>query len=142
MLKSSKLILHNGKVVEAHDDTVKVMIQSASACSSCHSKDACPVSETEQKVIEIKNTTESFSPGDDVIVYFEQAIGFHALFLGYLFPFIILFSVLLISFSLTGKELVSGILALFVLLPYYLGLYLFRDKIKKSFLFKIVKKDI
>ena len=142
MLKSSELIWHDGKVIETHKDRVKVVIESTSACSDCHSKEACPISETERKVIEVKDIIEDFLLGDEVIVYFEEKMGFLALLLGYIIPFVILFSVLLTSFAITGKELESGIFSIVILIPYYFGLYLFRNKIQKSFIFKVSKKNI
>ena len=142
MVKSSELIWHDGKVIEASGDSVKVVIESSSACSLCHNKKECPVSEIEHKVVEIKNVAQDFSLGDEVLVYFEKSVGFRALLLGYLIPFSILFVVLMLSFGLTGNELLSGIFAVSTLIPYYFGVYLFRNKIKKSFAFKISKKNI
>lgn len=141
MLQSSELIWHKGKVLEAQENNVKVVIENVSACSHCHGKKACPVSDTEYKIVEVNDATESFSPGDDVVVYFEESIGFRALFLGYLVPFVILFSALLAFFSLTGNELKSGISAVSILIFYYFGLYIFRSKIAKSFTFKILRKN-
>ena len=142
MVKSSELIWHDGKIIEVSGDSVKVVIESSSACSLCHNKKECPVSEIEHKVVEIKNVAQDFSLGDEVLVYFEKSVGFRALLLGYLIPFAILFVVLMLSFGLTGNELLSGIFAVSTLIPYYFGVYLFRNKIKKSFAFKISKKNI
>jgi sigma-E factor negative regulatory protein RseC len=52
-------------------------------------------------------------------------------------PFILVFATLLIAVPLTQSEGLSGILSLAVLIPYYAALYFFRNKIKRSFEFKI-----
>jgi sigma-E factor negative regulatory protein RseC len=72
-----------------------------------------------------------------VTVLFRESSGMKALVLGYMLPFLILMITLVVAISVTGNEILAGILALLMLVPYYLTLYLLKDKIKQTFTFKL-----
>ncbi|MFC2152872.1 SoxR reducing system RseC family protein, partial [Bacteroidota bacterium] len=63
------------------------------------------------------------------------------LFLGYVLPFILVLSLLIVLTTITENEAVAGISALAILVPYYLILFLLKDKIRKKFTFTINKID-
>ncbi len=67
----------------------------------------------------------------------QQSLGFRALFLGYVLPFVILVVVLFIAMEITQNDLFSGLLGLATLIPYYLILYLMKDKLQKTFAFSL-----
>jgi sigma-E factor negative regulatory protein RseC len=69
----------------------------------------------------------------------QRDSGYKALLLGYVLPFILLMIVLITFLSIEGSELLAGILALLILVPYYTGLYFLRDRIKKTFSFSVSK---
>ena len=133
------MIEHKGIVESINDGIIKVKIVSSSACLSCYAKGTCPVSESVNKIIEVKNLGEDYSVNDQVKVILQESSGFYALFFGYLLPFLILIITLPTVLNFTKNELASGIISLAVLFPYYLSLYFFRDKLKKVFSFKIQK---
>ncbi len=140
-MKSVKQIEHKGIIEKTYKNKIVVAILAQSACMSCRLKNNCSVSDTEKKTIEIFTVNpENYSAGETVIVYFKQSLGFRALLLGYLLPFIIVISVLLITVSITDNEGVSGLAALVSLIPYYLILHLKRNKIKNTFSFSIKKQ--
>jgi sigma-E factor negative regulatory protein RseC len=56
---------------------------------------------------------------------------------GYLLPFIIVLITLIVSSSLTNNEITAGLLALLVLIPYYITLYFYRNYLKKVFKFEV-----
>jgi len=114
-----------------------VNIVSQSACSSCHAKGACSVSDVEDKEIEISNYLGHFLPGQEVNVTFNQSQGFTAVFWGYIFPFILVMATLIISNIFVHNELISGLLSLAILIPYYITLYFFRHYLKKMFKFEV-----
>jgi sigma-E factor negative regulatory protein RseC len=132
-----KKIEHLGRIHQVSGDTIKVNLINVAACSSCHVKGACSVSDVDNKVIEVANTGAAFKPGDSVKVAFNESQGVKALFLGYIIPFIVLMVVLIIAWYLTGNELATALLALGSLIPYYMGLTLFRKKLENTFTFKI-----
>ena len=46
---------------------------------------------------------------------------------------------LIIVMAVTEREGVAGISGVLILMPYYLGLFLFKDKVKEKFEFKLRK---
>ncbi len=130
-------ISHKGIIKELSDKRIIVGIINESACASCHAKGACTVADMEDKDIEIHHFEGDFRVGQQVDVVGKTSQGFKALFYGYLFPFILLMIVLIISITITGNEGLSGLLALGITIPYYFIIYLFRDKLKGNFEFEI-----
>lgn len=131
-------IEHKGIVVGIVENIVKVNILAQSACSACHAKGACNVSDVEEKQIEILSN-QNFTIGENVNVIMQKALGFKALIYGYLIPFIFVLLALIVSSAITENEAISGIISLLVLIPYYLVLFLLRNRFKKEFSFKISK---
>jgi sigma-E factor negative regulatory protein RseC len=130
-------ISHKGIVKDFSENGVIVSILSESACSACHAKGMCSVSDTAEKEVEVAHYQGEYHIGQQVIVYTSTSQGFRALFLAYILPFILMMTVLITSLNLTGSEGWSGLLSVAMLIPYYLFLYLFRNKLKRSFDFKI-----
>lgn len=136
-----KIIEHEGVVTARKNGILTIEIQVSSACGSCHAKNSCMVSETDQKHISVKDTGK-YQIGDSVIVLFEERQGLKAVFLGYLLPFLIVFISLIICVNIFNSEVAAGLTALLFLVPYYLALYIFRDKIKKNFMFQLKEKNL
>ncbi len=134
---AGSVISHKGLVKEVTDNFIIVSILNHSACSSCHAAGACSVADLKEKEIEIPFYKANYSPGDEVTVLFKESAGFTALFFGYVFPFIIVLITLITMFSVTGNEGVSGLLAIGVLIPYYITLYFLRHYLKKVFKFEL-----
>jgi sigma-E factor negative regulatory protein RseC len=133
------VIDHEGIVEELVDNTAKVVIDSQSACAACHAKGACSVADVEEKIIEVRSTdNQKYKKGDKVDVGIKRSLGSRAVFLGYFLPFMILVLALIILLAITDNELLSGILSIVLLVPYYLILYIMRDKLKKTFEFTIL----
>jgi sigma-E factor negative regulatory protein RseC len=131
------LLRHTGIVKEVTSTSLIVSIVNQSACSTCHAKGACSVSDIQEKEIEVTTWKRTYQPGAMVTVFFRESSGMRALLLGYMLPLVLLILTLVITFTVTGNEILSGLLALLVLLPYYLTLYLLKDKIKQSFTFEL-----
>ncbi len=141
-MTTDKVVEHSGIVTRIEGGKVQVSLINVSACASCHAKGICAVSESEQKLIDINNFThipDQYQVGESVKVSLQQAVGFKALLLGYIIPFLLVFITLVITWSVTGNEAWSGLLSLFMLLPYYGLLKLFNNKLKKTFSFTISK---
>lgn len=132
-------IEHKGIVKNITEKSLKVSIISTSACLSCSAKGICNVSDVEEKEVEIKSYEGDYKEGEEVKVYYKQVLGFRALFLGYILPFLIIFITLIISLIITKHEGLSGLIALFSLIPYYVILYLRKDKINDKFSFSVKK---
>ena len=130
-------IRHTGFVKRVTNDSLIVNIVSQSACSSCHAQGACSVADFQDKEIEISNFSGQYTPGQQVTVIFQQTQGYTAIFWSYILPFIVVFITLIVAVSVTSNELVGGLLAIAVLIPYYITLYFFRHLLKKVFKFEV-----
>lgn len=137
---SQNELVHKGVVKSMDDKIIKVSIIAESACASCKAKGVCGASEQEEKVIEIQNHEDIYSIGESVDVVLNQSLGFRALFLGYILPFLILISSLVIASLIINSQGIAGLIAISVLIPYYFFLYNFRDKLKKTFSFSLRKQ--
>lgn len=133
----SEEIEHTGIIRKLSEEKITIGITNLSACASCHAKGACTAADMKDKEIEIEHVDGEFRVGQQVRIIGKASQGFKALFFGYLLPFILLTATLIISLHFTQNEGLSGLLALGILIPYYFALYLFRNKLKRSFEFKI-----
>ncbi len=133
---ASNTIDHTGIVKKSDKESVTVLITSVSACSGCHAEGSCSISGKEEKMVEVRGNYD-VREGDTVTIIMKQSTGFTALFLGYLLPLIIVVISLIILSSLNFSELISGLMAIFSLVPYYLVLFFFRKKINNRFKFSL-----
>jgi len=134
-----KVIEHQGIIKQIDDSTVIVDIVRSPACSSCGAKSSCAIAEDEHKAIEVPRRQETFQVGETVNVVLEQSLGMKALFLGYIAPFLVLITTLIVISVTTNNEMISGIGAVAVLIPYYFLLFLGRKKLQRTFVFQIRK---
>lgn len=138
-MQQKQTIEHSGIVQSVNERSIDVRIVSHPACAGCAASKICDVSEAQEKIITtIRNI--DVKAGEEVDVIMSQTQGFRALFLGYILPFLIIMLLLITLTSLGVAELIAGIIAIGSLLPYYLVIYLLRDKIDKSFSFSIKKQ--
>ncbi|MDA3952283.1 MAG: SoxR reducing system RseC family protein [Bacteroidales bacterium] len=138
-MASSKSIEHKGHINSIDGNKINVNILAMSGCASCHAKGVCTASDMQEKIVEVFDFTNQYQVGEEVNVVLKQSLGFRALFLGYVLPFILVLFFLLVLSAITKNEAISGIGALLVLVPYYIILYVSRNKIRKKFAFTINK---
>jgi len=137
-------IEHEGVVKRTDSSSSTVIITTTSACSGCHAEGMCTLSGKEEKIIEVTGSY-NLSPGDIVTVRMKKSMGYNALFLGYILPLIVVILLPLIVVILTLILLISisvpegwaGLGTILVLLPYYIILWLFRNRINSKFSFTI-----
>ncbi len=134
---SSKEVTHTGIIRSIDNKCIKVKIIVLSGCAGCHIQGTCNMSEQSEKEIEIECDPTRFRLGQSVEIRLQESLGFHALFLGYLLPFILLLSAMILSGMFTSNEAVIGLVSIGILVPYYLILLLFRKKIKKKFTYVV-----
>jgi len=140
-MKGIRTIEHKGIIKKITDELILVSIIVNTSCASCEAKGACSASELDEKEVEVRNFSEDYRVGEQVVVFFDESLGFRALFLGYILPFIVLMIVLLTVNGLGYGEGTAGLMALGSLVPYYLIIYLTNKKLKKTFSFSIRKLD-
>lgn len=139
-MQKDSIIEHTGIVKSVNDSNIVVGITAHPACSGCLASGICDLSDKKKKEIRAIFNPE-VKPGDTVRVIMQRSMGFRALFLAYLLPFIIMMTILIVLTSFSVSELLSGITALLCLIPYYLVIYLRRELIGRSFSFTIKKTD-
>lgn len=136
----SKKIEHSGIITAIENGNIKVQIIQVSACSSCHAKGACSASDMEEKTIDIVSNDKSLKTGDMVMISGKSSMGFLAVFLAFVIPFILILVMLFVTRNFIANEAVSGTISLSVLVPYYIILSLFNKKLKDKFQFQIESK--
>ena len=138
-MSDQNTIDHEGVVDHVEGEVAKVRIFSQSACASCHAKGACSAADQEEKFIDVPLRGMTLKNGEKVRVLVARRLGLRAVAMGYIYPFLLLMAVLVILTSAGVDELKSGLLALGSLVPYYLGLFLFRKRLESRFTFSIQK---
>lgn len=134
-----KFIQHRGIVKNIENNTVFVRIEQQSACSACHARSACLASDKAEKIIEATGDGSLFEPGEEVVVSVQSSMGMQAVVLAFVLPFFLVVTVVFAGIRLTGDEGIGGLAGLAFLFPYYILIYLFRNKINKRFLFTVSK---
>ncbi|MCB2195102.1 MAG: SoxR reducing system RseC family protein [Bacteroidetes bacterium] len=138
-MSNSKSIEHRGRIDSIDGNKINISFLALSGCASCHAKGVCTVADMQEKSVEVFDYSNQYKVGQEVNVTLKQSLGFRALFLGYVLPFLLVLIILIALTIATNNEAVAGLSALSVLVPYYLILYLVKDKIKKQFTFSITK---
>lgn len=132
-------IQHIGFVESVNDQSASVRINSQSACAACHAKGACTAADQEEKVMTVPTEGRSFHSGEQVRVSIAKKTGLRAVAFGYVYPFLVLMTILITLTAAGVSELQAGIFSLASLVPYYLVIYLLRDRISNAFTFKLEK---
>ena len=134
----SNKIKHNGVVDGVEESCVRVRILQSSACSACKVAAHCNASETKEKIIEVQGAdADRYQRGDSVIVVADTAVGFRASLYGYLLPLILMVVSLVAVLKITQSEGYAAVSALGILIPYYIGLYLLRNKLRNKLSFSL-----
>ena len=135
----SGTIHHTGIVTRINPEAVFVRITQRSACSGCHAKSMCSASEQKEQIIEIPDHTGQYAVGEEVEVCGQTNLGMEAVVLAFVIPLILVVAGVAGGIYLGCDESVSGLISLLILVPYYGALYLFRDRLKKRFVFTVRK---
>ena len=131
-------IRHSGKILEITPDFTTVQIVVSSACTSCHAKTMCGMSEDEEKVIMVPTDPYAgYKVGDEVQVMTKMTMGLKAVWISYVIPLAVLMILILSLSSVIGNELMLGFVAMAGVALYYLGIWLFRDRLSNEFVFYI-----
>ncbi len=130
-------IEHEGIVTEVSPQLIKVRIVNESACASCHAKGACTAADLQDKIIDIYQSESEVQTGQRVMVLGKKSLAPKAVLLAYVYPILIMLAVLIITFYVANNELLAGGLTLAALVPYYVVIYMLKDKLKRTFSFTI-----
>ncbi|RLD49858.1 MAG: hypothetical protein DRJ05_20415 [Bacteroidetes bacterium] len=131
----TKFVTHPGFIKSIADGNAEVSIIAKSACASCEINGSCSVSDTSEKIIDVRlpKSESDYHIGQSVTIKMRQSSGVWAILFGYVFPFILIVATLIILTSLHFEQGLAGVLSLASLIPYYLTIYFFRNHFKKQF---------
>ena len=127
-------IRHDGRIVEITPDFTTVEILVSSACSACHAKGLCGMSEEEEKVIMVP--TDPYAEhkvGDKVTVMTKMSMGLKAVWISYVIPLIILMILILSLSEIFDSQLLCGLASLGGVAVYYFIIWLFRNRLQNEF---------
>jgi len=133
-----KQITHQGVISKISPNKITIALKGNVNCEGCKAQSACGVSDSNDKEIEVINNTQSFQLNETVDVLLKRELGLKAVFWAYVFPFILMF-VVLVATSFFFKEWIAGLLSLFILIPYYFMLFVLKNKFQKAFQVSILK---
>ena len=135
------IIKHRGIVEKVEGAHVVVRIVQTSACAACSAKGLCNASESKEKQIDVFEADASYRIGEEVVLCGSTSMGMRAVFLAFGIPMLLLLFALFVSMRVTdGDALVSSLVALLAVVPYYLVIYFMKDKLNRTFSFTIEKQ--
>lgn len=136
-----KKICHQGVVKEVLEDKVLVETIVSSACSQCHSKAFCSMSEQKEEIFTIPTHEAKFyRVGDEVLIQMRKELGAKAVLFAYIGPLLALCLALFVTYYFTHHELLSVGVSFGALTIYFVVLRLCRDKFQDIFTLEISKK--
>ena len=137
-MSNTETISHEGIVTKISDDELEIKILAQSACAACHAKSACGMGEQADKILTVSRPkSKDFALNQKVNVKMAIGQGNKAAILAYLIPIVLMLAVLFVCLGLGLNEGVSALISIIALIPYYIILYLQRDKLKKRFEYTI-----
>lgn len=133
-----KTITHRGKIKQIDKTRVLVQIMQASACSACEAKSLCHSAESKEKTIEVEVPDASdFEEGQEVMLVGTLSQGLRAVFYAYVIPLILMLAVLFIALTNGVDEALSALMAIGILIPYYIVVYFLRHHFSRKFSFTL-----
>ena len=131
-------ISHSGVIESIEEGCVHVRIVQTSACAACKVAGYCNAAESKEKIIDVFcDSVAAYQVGQQVVVSASGQVAVKALLWAFGVPFVLLMAVLLLVLLLTGNEGWAALSALATLVPYYVLLWLLRDKMREQLAFRI-----
>lgn len=133
---SEEKIEHSGIVESIEGNIAHVRIERLSACAGCHAKGLCSIDRKKQ-IIDVA-CSPNIHVGQAVTITGRLSSGMNAVMLAFLVPLLILLAILIVSihfFSLS--QISAAMISLIGVAVYYIVLYLFRNRLERSFSFHL-----
>lgn len=131
-------IQHTGEIIEITPDFTTVKIIASSACSGCHAKSLCGMSEDQEKIIMLPTDPyATYNVGDQVQVATKMSMGMKAVWISYVIPLMVLMILILSLSAVFESEVLIGLASVGGVALYYLVIWLMRDRLNNEFVFYI-----
>lgn len=138
-MTNNNKIWHKGIIRTISKDKVEVSIVTHSACSGCHAKGMCGVSDIKEKIVEAVLPDFEIKKGDKVVVFASSGNAVFSVIMAYIIPILIIILSVYLSVSLGLSEELSAFIGILAVALYYLILSLFKNKIGSKIRFTIEK---
>ena len=135
----STKISHSGIVESIEDGCVKVRIVQTSACAACKGAGYCNAADSKEKIVDVLGdaAAKKLAVGQQVTVTTSGQVAAKALLWGFGLPFVLMVAVLVLVLWLTGSEGKAALSGLAALVPYYILLWLLRNRMRQQLAFSI-----
>ena len=131
-------ITHRGRIIEMTPEQTLVEIMVSSACSECHAKGLCGMSEEQEKLISLPTDPyATYNVGDEVQVCTKMTMGLKAAWISYVIPLAILMILILSLSMFFESEALVGLASVGGVALYYAVIWLLRDRLNDEFTFYI-----
>ncbi|MCR5713885.1 MAG: SoxR reducing system RseC family protein [Bacteroidales bacterium] len=127
-----------GVIQEIRTDGVVVRLTVQEACAACAGTE-CSIRRGRASDVLVEGVSGDYAVGDRVWLTMPSSGGFQAVLWAYLVPLVLVLAVLAGVYACTADEALSGLAALAALLPYFLALRFFRNRLRRTFRFSIAK---
>ena len=136
---TSSYTVHEGKVLEQTEQRLRIQITLGEACQHCASQSGCMILSSKSRIIEVPTGkhTPRFETGETVNVKMTTHSGLKAVFYAYLLPTLLLISSVGCVYALHVQERLIALIAIGVIVIYYLILYFFRHQVNRKFSFEV-----
>lgn len=135
---SDHKIMHRGTVEHIEGHHIVVRIERSSACSSCRVAGRCNAYGSHPQLIDVSTAeAEDLHEGDGVTVSTSVSTARSAVVWGFVLPLAVLVVAIAVTHQLSDDDGLSAIIGLLALLPYYMVLYLTRDRLRKRLSFHL-----
>ena len=131
--------IHAGTVSSIAGNSIVVSLDQNVQCDSCRAKSACGVADSKAKEVVVTDPGQAYALNEQVEVVLKKGTGLKAVFWAYVFPFLLLTTVLLVASSYL-EEWLAGLMAIGVLAPYYLLIHWLNNSFKEKFRVSVQKK--
>lgn len=121
------------------DGVAHVRIAEAPACEDCKAASLCHSAEKTEKFVDAVLPAErTYHEGDRVVVVGSPSMGMRATWLGFGIPLLLLVGGIMVGAQVLSNETTGALVGLSLLMAYYLGLWLYRGRLNKEFVFRVV----
>jgi positive regulator of sigma E activity len=129
-----------GCVVAIDGNILTVEVRAGSACGTCAAKNLCQAERQNRQICIYDSQASNFRIGEEVNILADSGQGLKAAVLAYGLPLVLLLAAVIIVKSCGLSDFISSISGIIILIPYYLGVFFFQNKIKREFYVTISKK--
>jgi sigma-E factor negative regulatory protein RseC len=137
----SQKIFHSGTIESIEGDSMRVRIVQTSACAACKVSAHCHAAEQKEKVVDVCRVKDVsvYHPGETVMLVASSQTGMRAVTVAFLIPFLLMVAAVFVCSRFTDSEPLMALAGIVFLIPYYIVLFLFRNRLQEQFAFSVEK---